>query len=66
MNETPLQLQRKAVRMAIRDYERELIKAEDSGRTEWVEDTKSQIKNLRDLLDTLETLQNAITLFSMK
>ena len=66
MSETPLQLQRKAVRMAIRDYERELIKAEDSGRTEWVEDTKSQIKNLRDLLDTLETLQNAITLFSMK
>ena len=54
---TDLNKQRAAVAMAMKDKQRELIKAKESGNTEWISDCEDEIICLSDAVDTLKLIE---------
>ncbi len=54
---TDLNKQRAAVAIALKEKKRELAKAQESGRTEWVEDCQEEILALTDAVETLKLLE---------
>jgi len=54
---TDLNKQRAAVAMAMKDKQRELIKAKESGNAEWISDCEDEIICLSDAVDTLKLIE---------
>ena len=54
---TDLNKQRAAVAMAMKDKQRELIKAKESGNAEWIGDCEDEIICLSDAVDTLKLIE---------
>jgi len=54
---TDLNKQRAAVAMAMKDKQRELIKAKESGNAEWISDCEDEIIYLSDAVDTLKLIE---------
>ncbi len=54
---TDLNKQRAAVAIAMKDKQRELIKAKESGKAEWVSDCEEEIICLSDAVDTLKLVE---------
>lgn len=54
---TDLNKQRAAVAIALKEKKRELVKAQESGNKEWVEDCQNEILALTDAVETLKLIE---------